>query len=67
MNVPKFRGIIAEKGKRKIDIARAIGVNPSTFYRKLSSGGASFTVGEIQRMAEFIPLTEEEATSIFLS
>lgn len=66
MNIPKFKGALAERGVTQECVAHIIGVNPSTFYRKLASGGEKFTVGEIQRMVKKIPLTEEEAINIFL-
>ena len=66
MNIPKFKGAIAEKGVTQEYIAHAIGIDPSTFYRKMASGGDKFTIGEIKRMVKKIPLTEEEAVIIFL-
>lgn len=66
MNVSRFNGVLAEKGIAKKDVAKAIGVNPSTFYRKIKSGGEAFTIGEIHKMVQRIPLTNEEAISIFL-
>lgn len=66
MNILKFKGALAERGVTQEFVAHIIGVNPSTFYRKLASGGEKFTVGEIQRMMKKIPLTEEEAINIFL-
>ena len=46
-------------------MARELGVDPSTFSRKMASNGDSFSVGQMQRMVEYLQLTDEEATSIF--
>lgn len=48
------------------DIAREIGVDPSTFYRKMKSDGVKFTVGQMHQIVDILHLTKEEATSIFL-
>jgi len=47
--------------------AVAIGVNPSTLYRKLDGGGYSFTVGQMHKTVEVLGLTKEEAVQIFLN
>lgn len=47
-------------------IATALGINRSTFYRKLNEGGTRFTAEEIFRMKDFIPLSDDEVIQIFL-
>ncbi|WP_206611270.1 XRE family transcriptional regulator [Lacticaseibacillus hulanensis] len=47
-------------------IASAIGINRSTFYRKLNEGGTRFTAEEIFRMKDYIPLSDAEVIQIFL-
>lgn len=66
MNVPKLKGVLAEKGLTQDYVARILGISPSTFYRKIQRGGDSFTVGEANTMVRKIPLTDEEAVEIFL-
>ncbi|WP_294759225.1 helix-turn-helix transcriptional regulator [uncultured Gemmiger sp.] len=48
-------------------LAAKIGMNPSTLYRKIKSGGAGFTVGEVHRIVDELHLTDIEAQDIFLS
>lgn len=48
-------------------LAAKIGMNPSTLYRKIKSGGAGFTVGEVHRIVDELHLTDVEAQDIFLS
>ncbi|WP_017548618.1 helix-turn-helix domain-containing protein [Salinicoccus carnicancri] len=67
INTSKLKGIIVEKGTSQEEVAEAIGINRATFYRKMKRGGVNFTIGEIQKMVEVIPLTNEEAMSIFFN
>ncbi|WP_302200384.1 helix-turn-helix transcriptional regulator [uncultured Gemmiger sp.] len=48
-------------------LAVKIGMNPSTFYRKVKIGVDAFTVGEMHSLVDALRLTENEATQIFLS
>lgn len=65
INIPKLKSKIVEKGKTHEAVANAIGIDKSTFYRKLKNGGDGFTIGEIHRMEKEIPLTKEESIDIF--
>ena len=47
------------------DVANAIGVSRQSFIRKLQTG--YFTISEIHKMMDFIPLTREEACKIFFA
>lgn len=67
VNVQRLRGKIKETSKNQESVADAMGMNRSTFYRKMKSGGDGFTVGEIHKMMKYIPLTSKEATDIFLN
>lgn len=66
-DVKRLKESANQKGLNFETIATRIGVNKSTFYRKINSKGEKFTIGEIHRMVEVIPLTKEEAVSIFLA
>lgn len=65
VNVEMIRKIIEEKGLSFEKFAREIGMDASTFYRKMKAGGASFTVGQMHKIVEVLELTKEEALSIF--
>lgn len=65
-NMDILRGKMVEKRINAEDMARKIGVDTSTFYRKMKSDGVSFTVGQMHKIAEVLCLTREEASSIFL-
>lgn len=65
INIPKLKGKIVESGKTQEVVADTIGIDRSTFYRKMRNGGEGFTIGEIHRLTEAIPLTKEESIDIF--
>ena len=67
VNVNKLKGKIVENQASIKDLSDAIGIDESTFYRKLRSGGEPFTIGEADQIAKFLNLTKEEATAIFFS
>lgn len=62
----KLKGIIVERGTTQQNVAESIGINRSTFYRKMKNGG-DFSIGEAQKIAEKIPLINEEAVENFVS
>lgn len=65
-NMDILKRKMAEHKMSPEDMAREIGVDPSTFYRKIKTEGVNFTVGQIHRIVDILHLTKEEATSIFL-
>lgn len=66
-NMQKLRGKIVEAGTTQESIADRIGIDRSTFYRKVKAEGESFTIGEVHKLVAAIPLTQQEAVEIFLS
>lgn len=66
VNVNKLKGAIVEKGKTQQVIAEEIGIDRSTFYRKMKNGG-DFSVEEAQKIVKSVPLTNSEAITIFFS
>lgn len=46
-------------------MAIALGIDQSTYYRKLGDGGGTFTISQVARIAEILSLTNEERTEIF--
>ncbi|WP_066025427.1 phage repressor protein [Enterococcus mundtii] len=64
INTNKLKGLIVERGTTQQAVADSIGVDRSTFYRKMKKGGA-FSIEEAQKMKVEIPLTDQEAIDIF--
>lgn len=66
INMEMLRGKMAERHITIDDMARKMGVDASTFYRKMKSDGTNFTVGQMHTIVEALELSNEEASSIFL-
>jgi cyanate lyase len=49
------------------DVAMGIGIDESTFYRKLTRGKKSFSVEEVKRMKDMLHLTANETAHIFFA
>lgn len=64
VNTQKLKGLIVERGTTQQAIADAIGVDRSTFYRKMKNGG-TFSLDEANGIVCAVPLTLEEALEIF--
>ena len=65
-NMEMLRGKMAELRISPEAMAEKIGVDASTFYRKLKTEGVTFTVGQMHKIVDVLGLSREEATSIFL-
>lgn len=66
-DVNRLRGKIAEKRMTNEELASKIGMDPSTFYRKMKADGLAFTVGQMHKIVAELSLTAEEASAIFLA
>lgn len=64
VNVNKLKGLIVERNTTQENVANAIGIDRSTFYRKMKNGG-DFSIKEAQLITENVPLTNDEAIEIF--
>lgn len=62
----KLRGTIVEKSTTQEAIADLIGIDRSTFYRKMKNDG-NFTLKEAKDIKEALNLTNEEAIDIFFA
>lgn len=65
-NMDVLRGKIAERKTSQEELATKIGIDPSTFYRKMKKDGVNFTVGQMHKIVEALELTPAEAATIFL-
>ncbi|QCJ63253.1 phage repressor protein [Lactobacillus sp. Koumiss] len=64
INTNKLKGLIVERGTTQQAVADSIGIDRSTFYRKMKKGG-DFSIEEAKKMKQEIPLTDQEAIEIF--
>ena len=51
VNINRLKGKIVEKEKTGAEIAKELGINQSTYYRKLSRGGATFTLYQASKLS----------------
>lgn len=66
VNIERLREKMAERNISNEDMAKLMGIDASTFYRKLKSDGTNFTVGQMHTIADVLGLSNEDTTSIFL-
>lgn len=64
-NMDLLRDRIANSKMTQDDFAVHIGMDPSTFYRKLKADGLAFTVGQMHKIAEVLGLSANDAKAIF--
>lgn len=65
IDVNRLKGKTVEKGLTGEKMAIALGIDQSTYYRKLGDGGGTFTISQVARIVEILSLTNEERTEIF--
>lgn len=53
-------------GVKVKEIAQALEIDESTYYRKMANKGNSFSVAQAQKLTELLQLSKEEAREIFL-
>lgn len=62
MNRNKLAAIIIEKGTTQQEVAKKLGMNPKTFYRKMKKG--VFGTDEVQAMVKMLDI--KNPVEIFL-
>ena len=67
VNTNKLRGYIAASGMTQEAVAKAIGIDNSTFSRKLKCNGLAFSVGQMHKLVEVLSINPADAAAIFLS
>ncbi len=67
VNVDKLKGKIVERRLSVEDVAASIGLNVSTLYRRLNSGGGAFTIEEADKIATLLDLNADELNKIFFA
>ena len=48
-------------------VSEKMGIDRSTFYRKMNAGGVKFTIAEVQRIIAVLELSDIEAAQIFFT
>lgn len=66
-DMAKLKGKIAEKSMTQEEVAGKIGIDSSTFSRKMRADGLSFTIDQMHKLVEILDISQKEAVQIFLS
>lgn len=67
VNTEMLNKRIAMSGKTKETVAKEIGIDYSTFARKMNCKALAFSVGQMHRMTEVLNLSTTEACEIFFA
>ena len=66
LNVDKLKAKIVENRTNVHELSKRIGIDKSTFYRKLS-GRTDFTIKEASMISKELQLTHDEVNAIFFN
>lgn len=66
VNTRRLKDIIDTKGTNVDEVAKRMGIDKSTLYRRIADG-STFTIGEVGKITEILQLSPTEAISIFFS
>lgn len=64
VDVSKLKGKIVEHNTTQEELANKIGIDKSTFYRKMKQNG-NFSIKEVNLIVSTLNLSKDEAMSIF--
>lgn len=67
VNVNKIHAKLRELVMSVEDVAKRMGIDRSTLYRKLNNNGAGLTVKDAQMLVDILQLTQQEALDIFFA
>ena len=66
VNINKLKGKIIEKGYNVTTLAKEMGMDKGTFYRKLNNDG-DFSIKEADKIIDILCLDLDEIRAIFFS
>lgn len=64
-NMELLKQIAKENDVTIEELAAGAGMNKSTLYRKLKTGGGKFTVEQAERIAKRTRMTKDQAVAVF--
>ena len=67
VKIESLKEKMKEKGITVQEAAKVVGVDQSTFYRKLERQGENFTIIQAQKLVNFLGLSAEDACVIFFN
>ena len=66
VNTHLLKKTIEDKNMTIEGVSKSMGINPSTFYRKLERQGKNFTVEQMQKIGAILALSKSDLCDIFL-
>jgi len=67
ININKLKGKIIEKGLNTSGLAKVMGIDKSTLYRKFKNSGEDISIKEATLIVKALDLTIDEANAIFFN
>ena len=67
VNIERLKSAMRSKNITVEQASEHIGVNPATFYRRISREGEKFTVSEVGKLAELLDMDSSAMQDIFLT
>ncbi|MGP1361095.1 MAG: helix-turn-helix domain-containing protein [Candidatus Fimenecus sp.] len=67
VNINRLKGKIVENSLTVAEVAKAIGIDSATLYRKLNNKGETFTIKEATTISEILKLSMEDVNLIFFA
>lgn len=65
VNIDRLKAALQDRNVTIEQASEHIGINPSTFYRKISRKGEKFTVQEVGKLAELLNMSANTMQEIF--
>ena len=67
VNTDKLKAVMQAKSISIEKASNVIGIDPSTFYRRIQKNGEKFTVSEVTKLADMLKIDSKTLQSIFFA
>lgn len=67
VDIDLLKKSIAASGKTKETVAKELGIDYSTFSRKMNSDALAFSIGQMHKMVDVLDISADQAKSIFFA
>ena len=65
VNIERLKTALKAKNITIEQASECIGVNPATFYRRISRNGEKFTVADVEKLADLLKMDSRTMQGIF--
>lgn len=65
VNIARLKEAMKAKSVKADDVAKALNIDPATFYRRLEKQGTKFTVEEVAKLSGLLKLSPKQMQDIF--